>query len=186
MCSLEPFQLPAVVGAEQEAAMTDHETYPRSIVILHWTIVALIIAQLLTADGMETYFRPAGESGVAPGFPGGGTALIHACIGASILILVIARFIIRMNSRIPPPPSDLPKLLQVASRLTHYALYATLLALPLSGVTALLITPESGDVHEALKNVLYVVAGLHVAGGLTHLLILRDGVFWRILPIVRR
>lgn len=166
--------------------MTDRETYPRSIVILHWTIVALILSQLLTADGMEDFFRGPAENGVSPGFPGGGTALIHACVGASILILVVARFIIRMNSPIPPPPSDLPKPLQAVSRITHYALYATLVALPLSGVSALFITPEAGDVHEALKNVLYVLAGAHVAGALTHLLILRDGVFFRMLPIFRR
>lgn len=165
---------------------TDRKTYPRSIVILHWTIVVLILGQLLSADGMEDYFRSADDTGIAPGLPGGGAALIHACIGASILILVIARFIIRMSSHIPPPPSDLPKVLQAVSRATHYGLYATLVLLPLSGVTALLITPEAGDMHEALKNVLYVLAGAHVAGALTHLLILRDGVFWRMLPVVRR
>jgi cytochrome b561 len=166
--------------------MTDRKTYPRSIVILHWTIVVLILGQLLTADGMEEFFRGPAERGVSPGFPGGGAALIHACIGASILILVIARFIIRMSSHIPPPPSDLPKWLQALSRATHYALYATLVALPLSGVTALLIAPAAGEVHEALKNVLYVLAGAHVLGALTHLLILRDGVVGRILPVMRR
>jgi cytochrome b561 len=166
--------------------MTDRETYPTSIVVLHWTIVALILAQLLTADGMEEYFRGPAESGVAPGFPGPGTALMHAGFGATILVLVITRFIIRMNSYIPPPPADLPKWLQIVSRATHYGLYATLVALPLSGVTALLITPEAGDVHEALKNVLYVLAGAHVLGALTHLLILRDGVVGRILPVLRR
>jgi cytochrome b561 len=166
--------------------MADRETYPRSIVILHWAVVALIVAQLLTADGMEAFFRGADDSGISPGFPGPSTALMHAGFGATILVLVITRFIIRMNSRIPPPPSDLPRAMQLLARFTHYALYATLVALPLTGVTALLITPEAGDAHEMLKNVLYVIAGLHVAGALTHLFVLRDGVFWRILPIGRR
>lgn len=166
--------------------ITDRETYHPAIVILHWTIVALILGQLLSADGMEDFFRGADDTGIAPGLPGGGAALIHACIGASILILVITRFIIRMNSHVPPPPSDLPKPLQLVARATHYGLYATLIALPLSGVTALFITPEAGDVHEALKNVLYVLAGAHVLGALTHLIVLRDGVFWRMLPVGRR
>lgn len=166
--------------------MAGRDTYPRSIVILHWTVVALILAQLLTADGMEHYFRNAADTGISPGFPGPSTALMHAGFGATILVLVITRFIIRMNADIPPPPSDLPKWMQAISRATHYGLYATLVALPVSGVIALLIAPAAGDVHVVLKNVLYALAAAHVLGALTHLLILRDGVVARILPVVRR
>lgn len=166
--------------------MTDRETYPRSIVILHWTVVALIVAQLLTADGMEEFFRPANDSGLAPGLPGPSTALMHAGFGATILVLVITRFVIRMNSKVPPPPPDLPKFMQFVARATHYGLYATLVALPVSGVIALLIAPAAGDVHVVLKNVLYALAAAHVLGALTHLFILRDGVVARILPVVRR
>jgi cytochrome b561 len=61
-----------------------------------------------------------------------------------------------------------------------------LVLLPLTGVTSLLITPEAGDVHELLVNVLYALAAAHILGALTHLLILRDGVFWRILPVKNR
>jgi cytochrome b561 len=166
--------------------MTDRETYPRPLIVLHWTIVALIIGQLLTADGMSAFFKPAAEAGTSPGLPGPSMALMHAAMGATILVLVITRLIIRMRSRIPPPPSDLPRILQLISRGTHYALYACLLALPPTGVAALLITPAAGDVHEFLKNALYVFAGLHVLGALTHLIVLRDGVFFRMLPIFRR
>ena len=166
--------------------MTDRETYPRSIVILHWTIVALIVAQWLSSEGMEDFFNGADDTGVAPGLPGPSLALVHAGLGATILILAIARFIIRMNSDIPPPPADLPPILQFFARFTHYGLYAMLVLLPLTGVTSLLVTPEAGDAHEFLVNVLYALAAAHIAGALTHLLILRDGVFWRILPVKNR
>jgi cytochrome b561 len=162
------------------------DRYPTSLVVLHWTIVLLVLSQLLTADGMEDFFDIADDTDAAPGFPGPSTALVHAGVGATILLLTIVRFVLRMRTHVPPPPSDLPRLLQLVARLTHYALYATLIALPLSGVAALLITPEAGDVHEALKNVLYVLAGAHVAGALMHLVVLRDGVFWRMVPIGRR
>ena len=164
----------------------DRETYPRSLVVLHWTIVALILAQWLSSEGMEGFFRGADDTGIAPGFPGPSLALVHAGGGATILVLAIVRFAIRMRSRIPPPPRDLPPALQFISRFTHYGLYAMLVLLPLSGVVSLLVTPEAGDAHEFLVKVLYALAAAHIAGALTHLLILRDGVFWRILPIVRR
>jgi cytochrome b561 len=162
------------------------DRYATAIIVLHWTIVLLILVQLLTADGMEEFFRGADDSGVAPGFPGPSTALIHASVGATILILMLTRFVLRMKTHVPPPPSDLPIVLQFVARATHYGLYVTLVFLPLTGVTALLITPEAGDAHEALKTVLYVLAGAHILGALTHLLILRDGVFWRMVPINRR
>ena len=165
--------------------MADRDTYPRSLVVLHWTIVALIVAQLFTADWMEDFFRPAAESGKAPGFPTG-LALFHAGFGATILILVLVRFYIRMSSRVPPPPADLPRTLQLVSRLNHYAFYVVLVLLPLTGVTSILITPEAGDVHELLKNILFVLIAAHVLGALTHLIVLRDGVVGRMIPALRR
>jgi cytochrome b561 len=166
--------------------MTDRHSYPRTLVVLHWLIVALIIGQFVSADGMEDFFRDADDSGMAPGLPGSGTALAHAAFGATILVLVIARFIVRMMTDVPPPPRDLNPLLRLAARLTHYGLYAALVLTPLSGAAAILITPEAGDAHEILKNVLLALAAAHVAGALTHLLVLRDGVFWRMLPVGRR
>jgi cytochrome b561 len=166
--------------------MTDRETYPRPLIILHWLIVALIVAQWLSSEGMEDFFRSAKDSGVAPGFPRPSLAMVHAGIGATILVLAISRLFIRMKSDIPPPPKDLHPILQFISRFTHYGLYAMLILLPLSGVASLLINPEAGDVHELLVNVLYALAAAHILGALTHLLILRDGVFWRILPVKNR
>ena len=165
--------------------MTDRGTYARPQIVLHWTIVALIIVQMLSADGMSAYFEPAKEAGTAPGLPGPGLALAHAASGATILVLIILRFVLRLRYGAPAPPRDLPRILQIVSRVTHYALYAVLLLLPLSGATTLLISPEAGDVHQALKNVLYALAAAHVLGALTHLVILRDGVFWRMIPIRR-
>jgi cytochrome b561 len=165
--------------------MTDRGTYARPQIVLHWTIVALIIVQMLSADGMSAYFEPAKEAGMAPGLPGPGLALAHAMSGATILVLVILRFALRLRYGALPPPRDLPRVLQIIARFTHYALYAVLLLLPFSGATTLLISPEAGDVHQALKNVLYALAAAHVLGALTHLVILRDGVFWRMIPIRR-
>ena len=165
--------------------MTDRKTYPRTLIVLHWLIVVLIIGQLLSAEGMEDFFRDADDTGVAPGIPGPSLALVHAGFGATTLVLVIVRFIVRLRSRIPPPPADLHPLLQLAARLTHYGLYAALVLTPLSGAAAILIAPEAGDVHEFMKNALLVLVAAHVAGAMTHLVILRDGVFWRMLPVRR-
>ena len=101
--------------------MTDRETYATPQIVLHWTIVALIIVQLLSADGMSEYFEPAKEAGTAPGFPGVSLALAHAASGATILVLVILRFALRLRYGAPPPPQDLrvPCTSSPASRITR-------------------------------------------------------------------
>lgn len=157
------------------------QVYPRSIRILHWAVVALVVVQLVSADWMEEFFRRA-EDGLPLGtLPDTAGSVLHALSGATILTLMIIRFFIRQKAGVPPPPKDLPRALQLLARANHLTFYAVLVLLPLSGVASLLIARDFGDVHEALKNVLYVLVALHLSGVAFHTFILRDGVVWRML-----
>ena len=162
----------------------------------HWLVLALLVGQYAIAWTMPE---------IRFGVPATGLVAAHLSVGATILAVVVLRLARRTTSTLPPPPRDLPKVLQVVSRLTHYALYAILLVLPvlgwvsasardypvyLAGVVPLpaLSAPDhplaasAGDLHAIMATALLVVAGLHVAGALYHAVILRDGVFQRMLP----
>ncbi len=99
----------------------------------------------------------------------------------------------------------MPRWQEIAARLNHWALYALLFALPLSGwlmssaanrpaswfgLAQLpdFIAPDPGSrrcsrrLHELLVNVLFVLVGLHVAAALKHQFVDRDGLLWRMLP----
>jgi cytochrome b561 len=162
-----------------------YQVYPRPIRILHWTIVGLIALQLLSADFMEAFFRRVEDQPVGI-LPDNAGALMHAAGGVLILILMAARFLMRLKLGTPPIPRDLAPPLRILARLNHFAFYVVLVLLPLSGASAVFFAREFGDIHETLVIVLFVIIGLHLAGVAFHMIVLRDGLLWRMLAIRRR
>jgi cytochrome b561 len=124
----------------------------------------------------------------------------HKTLGIAILILVVLRIIVRLRAGTPPLPADLPEPMKLGARLSHYALYALMLAMPLLGwgmVSAsgnpvkLLwglqlppIAPHSDSLftllhtaHVILAFAFFALILLHIAAALFHALVRRDGVF---------
>ena len=126
----------------------------------------------------------------------------HLSVGLSILLIMLIRLGWRARSAVPPPPADLPPVLQLVSGVTHFVLYGLLIVLPLLGwinassrgwtVALFGVIPlpplspsgaswghEMGDIHQLVAWVLLAAAGLHVLGALYHQFILRDGLLRR-------
>lgn len=98
--------------------------------------------------------------------------------------------------------------MHVASKLVHVALWALLLALPLTALLALgskahpltllggvrldqlpvfanatvAKLADWGDVHQFLGDAIMWLAGLHAAAAIYHHVVLKDGVLWAMLP----
>ncbi|WP_242140965.1 cytochrome b/b6 domain-containing protein, partial [Sphingomonas sp. TREG-RG-20F-R18-01] len=155
---------------------------------LHWLTVALVVAQFGVAWTMPEIGRGTRPTGLVAW---------HLSIGTTILVVIVFRLLWRLTHHVPQPPNDLPPLLQLVSRSTHYLLYGLLLMLPLMGwanassrgwpvkLFAVLplpqLVPEEstfghqlGDAHMTAATLLLVLIGLHVLGALYHLLVLRD------------
>ena len=158
--------------------------------LLHWLMAIAILAMLFVGVGMV--------STIAPKY----VALVvtHKTLGIAILILAVLRIIVRLRSGTPPLPLDLPAPMKLAAILSHYALYALMLAMPLLGWGMLsaggypivllwgihlpAILPPSAAMHAllwkahvALAFCFFALILLHIAAGLFHALIRRDGVF---------
>ncbi len=163
--------------------------------VLHWAIVVMLIVQVTLGK-------------VAHELPVGLERLVmmarHKSLGITILGLALVRLAWRWIDR-PPPPPPMPRWQSLAARLNHRALYGLLFALPLSGwlmssaanrpvswfgLAQLpdFVAPDPGlkdlfeETHELLVNVLFALAGLHVAAALKHQFIDRDGLLQRMLP----
>jgi cytochrome b561 len=162
---------------------------------LHWLTVALLIAQYAVAWTMPDIHR-----GTLPV----GLIAWHLSIGTAILAVLLLRTGWRLTHAEPQPPASLPAWLQAVSRITHVVLYALLFAMPLLGwanasargwkvmlcgaiplpalsSTGSALGHQMGDIHQTVAIVLLVVIGLHVAGALYHLLILRDRTLQRMI-----
>jgi cytochrome b561 len=157
---------------------------------LHWVMAVCILAMLFIGVGMASTVAPEYLSLVA----------IHKSLGILILILALIRLVVRLRSGAPPLPADLPEPMKLAAHLSHYALYALMIAMPLLGWAMLSaadypvtvwpslwlprIVPQSASLHTALWNahhylglLFFAVILMHVAAALFHALIRRDGVF---------
>jgi cytochrome b561 len=157
---------------------------------LHWIMAVCILAMLFIGVGMV--------STVAPDYLT--LVNIHKPLGILILVLALIRLVVRWRYGAPPLPLDLPEPMKLAAYLSHYALYALMIAMPLigwamlsaadypvtlwSGFSLPQIVPQSASLHTLLWNAHYYLAFcffalilMHLAAGLFHGLIRRDGVF---------
>ncbi|MDQ7249610.1 cytochrome b [Dongia sedimenti] len=158
--------------------------------LLHWLMAICILAMLFIGVGMVSTVMPKYVPLLAT----------HKTLGLAILVLALIRIAVRLRSGTPPLPRDLPPPMQLAAKLSHYALYALMIAMPLLGwgmqsagaypVVLLggfhlpaILPPDAGiytllkTAHVYLAFAFFALVLLHIAAGLFHALIRRDGVF---------
>ncbi|WP_017773968.1 cytochrome b [Paraburkholderia kururiensis] len=156
---------------------------------LHWIMAAAIIAMLFIGVGMVATVSRAHDVLIA----------IHKPLGVTLLLLVLVRAGVRLTHGTPALPDDMPGVQRAAAKLSHLALYALMLAMPLIGWAMLSaagypvtlygpwhlppIAPHSVALYATLRTLhtvlgltLFAVVLLHLAAALYHGLIRRDGV----------
>ncbi|KKB80913.1 cytochrome B561 [Devosia soli] len=180
--------------------MTSNLTYKPLAKAFHW-LTALLV--LLTIPAAFIMLTPGIERSLQdPLF------LFHKNIGVVIFVLVALRLAYRSVNPPPPLPASVPAWQRHAAAITHWLLYALLLAMALSGyirVTAGGFPLEVFDriglprpvprsdslaetakaIHATLRYPLIALIILHIAAALQHAIIKRDGVFQRMLPGAR-
>jgi cytochrome b561 len=158
--------------------------------LLHWTMALMILAMLFIGIGMVATVSHAHSTLIA----------IHRPLGIAILLLVLLRVAVRLKRGSPPLPDDMPTLQRVVAKLSHFALYALMLAMPLigwsmlsaggypvtlfAGVTLPPIVPHDVRLYALLRALhtwlafaLFLTVLGHLGAALFHGLIRRDGVF---------
>jgi cytochrome b561 len=171
--------------------MTDNQPVRFSVLqrILHWLMAAMVLAMLFIGVTMVSTVGPAYLTLVD----------LHKPLGISILALVLVRLVVRWRLGTPPLPREMPPAQAAAARLSHWVLYALLLAMPLIGWGMLSaggypivlwgpvhlppILPHDDGLytilqrgHAVLAYLLFAVVLAHFAAALFHGLVRRDGV----------
>jgi cytochrome b561 len=158
--------------------------------LLHWVMAVCILLMLFIGVGFASTITPIYVPLVAT----------HKTLGIAILVLALIRLAVRFRYGAPPLPADLPEPMRLAAHLSHYALYALMIGMPLLGWGMLSaaaypvvlygniqlpqILPLNATLHTALWNAhfylafaFYAVILMHIAAALFHALVRRDGVF---------
>ncbi|MBV1691231.1 cytochrome b [Novosphingobium sp. G106] len=163
---------------------------------LHWLTLLLIISLFGTAWAQERASD-------------GDSAMMLLSLHRSLGLLVWLATLVRMGWKLargsaPPLPAATPRIQALAARVTQFALYAILLAQPVTGflqgvargeaVSLLGVDVPSfmapnghvahllHSVHATIATVLLALVGLHAGAALLHVLVLRDGVLGAMIP----
>lgn len=172
--------------------MTDDvaAAWPLSLRLVHWASAALVIGTLGFGVYMvQLVHDPARRFELTQ---------THKGIGIVVLALTVVRLVLRILTVAPKPEPAAPSLLMAAGTV-HVALYALLLAMPLSGWLMATTTPVrvptvvlglfelpyplapdlaayriAHAIHVSLAIALAALIALHVAAALAHALLWRD------------
>ena len=157
--------------------------------VLHWLMAIMVLAMLFIGVTMVSTLKPRFLILLA----------IHKPLGLAILVLALLRLGVRLKRGVPPLPEDLPSIQVGAAKLSHLALYALLIAMPLIGWGMLsaggypivlfgsfhlpVILPQDDRLYALLRTAhtlfayaFFATILLHIAAALFHALIRRDGV----------
>jgi len=148
-------------------------------IVLHWTIAALVVFQLLVNKDMQEAFKERSSSGQFDGEVG---AIAHITVGLTIFTLAILRLTIRFRRGVPEPHDTNPALINFFGHAAHVLLYAFLFAMPLTGAIAWFTGLElSAELHEVGRLVLIPLVLLHALGALAEHFIFHTNSLTRIL-----
>lgn len=148
-------------------------------VALHWAVAGLILFQFALSGTMERDFNLRVD-GFSPGISLG--TLAHMAAGVAIPLAMLLRLWLRLRHGVPPPDPAAGRLVHAASHLTHLALYALTLGMPVAGALAWFGGSEiASELHEIGARLLLYAILLHAAGGLFEHWVMGNDVLVRML-----
>jgi cytochrome b561 len=162
---------------------------------LHWLIAALVGVVIPVGIWIH-YFEPANEAFKLRLYN------IHESLGVIVFVVMLIRLLNRLRHPPPPLPAGTPAFIYFASRVTHGALYALLMLMPVIGFLAtnawgfplsvfgVLPLPSPVGKDEDLAKLLsllhlsgaiavILLIGGHLMGVIYHTFIRRDGLIQR-------
>jgi cytochrome b561 len=168
--------------------------------MFHWLTAGLVATAYLLSPGSSEQLVYSIASDV--------TRQMHETTGILIFAIVLARILWRTIDATPEGPPMEPWM-KYSAKLAHVALYALLIAIPLTAIVGAWfeghpltvlgagdfgpLLPQAHDVgqavsyvHAILGNVIIWAAGLHAIAALFHHFVLRDKVLTSMLPDWRR
>jgi cytochrome b561 len=147
------------------------DRYPSIVRRLHWITVGLFLWQWLSRnlarrmpENAELVFHLDG---------------LHTIGGVLILLMALTRLLVRARYGSPGWPDGVGRFPRIAATFVHGALYAIMIALPLTGLAAAQ-AQGFATAHTALSWIALGIIAMHVAAALWHRIVRQDTVFNRI------
>jgi len=164
---------------------------------LRWLTAIFVIVGWLLGQFLDAFPK---------GPPRALALLTHMTLGECVMVFLVARLIWRFVNPPPPvEPTQFGRSLEIASRVSHWTLYALLVAVPFVGIVVTLkrgaalpifglwdvASPWPADrttvrsalgAHEVLANAFLILAGIRDGAALLYHYAFRDRTLARMLP----
>lgn len=173
-----------------------HSRFSSLSITLHWAMLLLLIAVYACMELREFY--PKGSDFRE------GLKMWHFMFGLTVLLLVVIRVVARVTGGTPPITPDPPAWQTLIAKLTHLALYAFMIAMPIAGWVILsasgkaipfygldlpalvglnkALAEQVKELHETVATSGYFLVGLHAVAALFHHYIVKDDTLRRMMP----
>jgi cytochrome b561 len=184
--------------ATRIVAGDDGTNYDRVAIVLHWATALLVVAQFTLAETWDWFARPVHRLMVTT----------HMSFGVLLAAVIVARLVWRLIPGHQVPAIEIGWV-RLASKFTHYLLYALLVAeaalgfafrwgegRPMSffglgipgpfGPFAKPVTEQLLELHNWVGWTIVILALLHALAALYHHYVLKDRVLERMLPSAAR
>src|SRR5215469_13188410 len=168
--------------------------YNNGAIAFHWTMAVLIA--VVGVLGLLHDSWPKGTQAF--------WINIHAIVGLTIWVLVMARFSWRLTHKTPALPPDSGELSRRFSRPVHLLMYLLIFITPILGIVTFIwhgrvfdfglfrvdfgvprnraVFHPTEEIHGYLAYTLFTLIGIHVLAALWHHFIRRDGILARMWP----
>jgi cytochrome b561 len=157
--------------------------YSQLQILLHWTIAALVIFQLIVNRGMQDAFDDMMDGDQVGDL---GWAVLHIGVGITILALAIVRVVVRLKRGAPAAHVSNPPVMNLIGFLTHLALYGFIFLMPLTGAIAWFGRSDfAAQAHELARLILIPLVVLHAAGAFAEHFVFRNDTLIRMLKAER-
>jgi cytochrome b561 len=177
--------------------------YGTVAMLLHWLIAIMIVSLLIVG----TYMHDLPREDPSKFF----LYQMHKSFGITVLVLTVVRIVWRLMHPVPALPAGMPAWQRWGAHISHFGMYALMLAIPLSG-WAIASSSSSGvptlwfglfevphlpvgtdhdthefyeEMHDLLGKLMIGLLIVHVAAALKHHFVDRDTVFTRMLPFTK-
>ncbi len=163
---------------------------------IHWIMAAIILGMLPLGFMLDR---------LPDGFVKNAAYEVHKSFGILVLLLAVARLVLRLLFGAPLPEPTLTDLQRRLSASVHHLIYVLIFVAPISGYVAtsmccapvnlfwIVPMPIQVSGAETLMKAIFLVHKLatyalgglvaaHIGAALMHAILLRDGVIWRMLP----
>lgn len=185
--------------------MQGQDRYTTVAIALHWVIAALILTNIVLGLAHDSVSK----------LIGGQMMWLHKSFGMTVLLLSLFRLVWRLTHRPPSLPSQMPAWEVWLARATHWAFYALMIGLPLTGWVFSSASPRNAPIpffglqwpflplhsldmvqrkaltgswhgyHVILGWVAIALIALHVAAALKHWLFNKDNVLHHMIPALK-